>query len=113
MNTIKGSTRVIARKAHKCDFCDEKILAGETYLKSTHTYDGEIYTWKSHQLCDQIVDKLRMFDNCDEGVTMDDFMEEIKNEYTNLDPEGDKTPAKAKFKEILDFVLDHHFQIKF
>jgi hypothetical protein len=109
MNTIKGPNRVIAIKQHKCNFCDEKILAGETYISSTHTYYGDIYTWKCHQLCNDIADKLRMYDDCDEGLTMDDFMECIKNEYTNIDPEGDKTPAKAKFKETLDFVLDHHF----
>ncbi len=108
MTILSGPTKTKALKKHSCDYCQYPINIGDTYLRSTHTYDGEIYTWKAHQHCNDIADKLNMFDNCDEGLSCDDFYEEIKNEYTRLDPEGDKTPPKADFKDFLDFVLSHH-----
>lgn len=112
MTTISGPNKTKARKKHRCDYCQYPINTGDTYLRSTHTYEGDIYTWKSHILCDEIAQKLNMFDRCDEGLTCDDFYEEIKNEYHNLDHEGDKLPAKAEFKEYLDFVLSHHLNIE-
>lgn len=112
MTTITGPTQTKARKKHRCDYCQYPINPTDIYLRSTHTYDGEIYTWKSHVHCNDIADKLNMFDRCDEGLTCDDFIEEIKNEYHNLDHEGDKLPAKAEFKEYLDFVLSHHLNIE-
>jgi hypothetical protein len=108
MTTITRPTQTKARKKHRCGYCTYHINPNDIYLRSTHTYDGEIYTWKSHVHCNDIADKLNMFDRCDEGLTCDDFIEEIKNEYHNLDPEGDKLPAKAEFKEYLDFVLSNH-----
>lgn len=108
MNTLSYPKETKSRKRHRCNFCEYHIQSGETYMRSTHTYDGEIYTWKTHVLCDKIAEKLNMYDDCDEGLTTDGFHECIKNEYHNLDPEGNKIPAKSNFNVYLNFVLYHH-----
>ncbi len=105
MVTLTGPTLTKARKKHRCDYCQYPINSGDTYLKSSHVYDGDIYTWKSHQNCEKIAVKLNMFEDCYEGLTSDDFQECIINEYDNLD--GPKMPRGTEFKHYLDFVLNH------
>ena len=75
METIRQAHETKAIKQHVCDFCSEKIQIGETYFSSTHTHDGTIYDWKTHKGCNFIANKLDMYDNCDDGLTGDDFME--------------------------------------
>jgi len=47
-----------------------------------------------------------MFEDCDEGLTSDDFIQYIISEYDNLD--GPKMPRGTEFKYYLDFVINHH-----
>lgn len=84
METIAYASEVKASKEHRCDFCSEKIAQGETYLKSTHKMDGNVYDWKTHKYCGEIATKLKMYDNADEGVTQDIFMETISEEHYAL-----------------------------
>jgi hypothetical protein len=112
MTTLSGPDKTKARKKHRCNYCQYPINIGDTYLRSTHVAFGDMYTWKSHEHCDKIAEKLKMFEDAQEGLTSDDFIEEIKSEYSRLDPEGDKTPPKADFKDYLDFVLSHHLNIE-
>lgn len=84
METISYASEVKANKEHRCDFCSEKIAQGETYLKSTHKNDGDVYDWKTHKYCGELATKLKMYDNADEGVTQDFFMESVEVEYINL-----------------------------
>ena len=106
MTTLSYPEKTKARKKHRCNYCQYLINEGDTYLKSTHVAFGDIYTWKSHQKCEEIAQKLNMFDECDEGLTSDDFIEHIMNEYDNLN--GPKMPRGTGFKHYLDFVLNHH-----
>jgi hypothetical protein len=106
METLIGPTQTKARKKHRCDFCQYPINNGDDYMRSTHTYSGDIYTWKSHLDCDKIATKLNMYEDCDEGLTSDGFQECIINEYDNL--EGPKMPRGTEFKHYLDFVKLHH-----
>jgi hypothetical protein len=106
METILDPNPTKARKTHRCDFCQYLINTGDTYLRSTHVAFGDIYTWKSHQQCDDIAVKLNMFEDCDEGLTSDDFIQYIISEYDNLD--GPKMPRGTEFKYFLDFVINHH-----
>lgn len=108
METLQYPTETKAIKDHRCNYCCLPIIKGDTYLKSTYKYDT-VYSWKSHLSCSEIANKLKMFDNCDEGLTADDFREIISNEYhviTEVNPVFSKPPIP--FSERLDLVLKHH-----
>lgn len=84
MSTISFK-KVKARKDHKCDWCEAKILKGNVYTKYFNVYEGEPFTWKNHIHCEEIASKLKMFDECaDYGLDTDSFMEFIKEEYIRL-----------------------------
>jgi hypothetical protein len=84
METLSYQEEVKANKEHRCDFCFDKIKKGETYCTSTHKQDGEVYTWKTHKYCSEIASRLKMYDDCDEGVTADDFQEIIHHFHDDL-----------------------------
>lgn len=124
METLNYPTDVKAIKEHKCDFCAEKIRIGETYRKSTHKLDGDIYDWKTHKHCAEIASKLRMYDDADEGVSGDDFQEHISQEFFDLminlfDKEDRKkysTPIQClrdvKFRDKLLYVIHHYKKLE-
>lgn len=95
-------------------FCCQQIERGTTYLKSTHKCDGDVYTFKTHNHCADIASKLKMYDNCDEGLTTEGFLENIKNEYqeimssTQQELYESKDFVYPKFAEQLQFVMNHH-----
>lgn len=108
MNVLSNS-KPKARKEHRCDFCYDKINKGEVYDSQVCVYDN-IYNWKTHARCSEIASELNMYDDYNDGVTGDDFCDDIRQEYINLkdaiDPmfhkkEGFKYPP---FKEQLDYV---------
>jgi ribosomal protein L24E len=84
METLAYPKETKAIKVHICNFCSLKIPKGDTYVKSTHKYDGKVYDWKSHKHCTEIALRLKMHDHCDEGVTQDDFMETIHCEHDDI-----------------------------
>lgn len=83
MITLK-LVRPKAKKQHKCNYCNGTIEVGEVYSRSTHVYDGDLYEWKSHDKCQFLASELRMFEDVDEGVTMDYFMESVNEAYRTL-----------------------------
>lgn len=113
METLQYPTEIKAKKEHKCDFCLEPIQKGSIYLKSVYKYD-DIFSWKNHLCCSEIASKLKMYDDCDEGVTTDDFIESIKDQYSKImsETQNDIYESKdfvyPKFKERLIFVLNHY-----
>jgi len=50
---VQISARVsTARKPHRCNACEDPILAGEKYRREVFTEDGEFTIYKQHQrLC--------------------------------------------------------------
>lgn len=84
METLTYQKEVKAIKEHSCNFCGTKINIGEAYMKSTHKHDGDVYDWKTHKYCAEIAERLKMYDDADEGVTMDDFMETIHCKHDDL-----------------------------
>jgi len=106
MESLKTS-KPKARKKHTCNFCHETINSGEVYDNQTNIYDGELYTWKSHLKCSEISQKLKMYENCDEGVTDNDFYDYINEAFAEL-PENLQPNSKIDFKEMLNIVCDFH-----
>ena len=95
-----------AHKQHRCNYCNGLILPNERYEAQVIKGDY-FYTWKSHISCQKIAFKLQMFDNCDQGVTSDDFHEYISEEYMKL--QGDKENYDyPEFPLRLAFVCNHY-----
>lgn len=84
METLMNPTETKATKEHQCSFCGGKIHQKEIYVKSTHKNDGDVYDWKSHKYCSDLAIRLKMYDDCDEGLTMDDFMETICSKHDDI-----------------------------
>jgi hypothetical protein len=120
METLQYSTETKAIKEHKCSFCNEKISVGEKYLKSTHKYDGEVYDWKAHKYCNKLAHILNMFEDADEGVTQDIFMETVSEVHDDIlisilpqDEIPKYSPIiqqirHVKFRDKMWFVLRHY-----
>ncbi len=101
MKTIKSPTETIAKKKHRCDFCNEPIKIGEKYMKSTHVVDN-IYDWRTHKYCDKVANRLDMYGSeSPEGVTMDDFMEIISEHHYSILTNRFANNEKEKLSEIL------------
>ncbi len=41
----------VARKDHRCGFCDATIKKGERYSNSTGVFEGDFFVWKEHLDC--------------------------------------------------------------
>lgn len=105
METLQES-KPKARKDHRCSYCNGTITKGSIYNYSTHVYDGDMYTWKSHTRCQDTAVALKMFDECYEGVTQEDFIEFINCYFfDNLAKEGE-TFKNTHFPERLFAVQD-------
>lgn len=87
----------VAKKEHTCDLCGFKIISGEKYDWQKNVYDGMLYEFKMHLSCLQLASKLNMFEDCDDGLTSDDFAEFVAQEY----PES---VTGLKFRDVLNFV---------
>lgn len=108
------SSKPIAIKSHKCNFCGEYILKGERYERYTLLWD-DLYEWKNHIDCGWIASKLNMFDDADdEGLTAEEFQEHITEEYyhvmsTHFEDIWEANEFRIpSFAERLKFVIDYH-----
>jgi len=93
MNQIRRS-KPTAKKQHQCDWCGLPIKIGTEYENSVNEYEGIIYAWKNHIECSKIANELKMFDSCDEGLTGEDFRENIEEEFRQI--------MMAKYSEIYE-----------
>jgi hypothetical protein len=100
MQTLDRKIRV-AKKVHKCDLCGLNIIVGEEYDWQKNVDDRELYEFKIHLSCLKLANKLDMFDECDEGLTSDDFYEFVSQEYPNI-------TTGLKWIDVLQFVKDKH-----
>ena len=127
METLTYQKETKAIKEHSCNFCAEKIKVGETYTKSTHKCDGEVYDWKTHLHCANIAERLKMYDAARdsgyEGVTDEFFMETIHCEHDdlmiNLLPQNElqkysdiiQQLRKVRFKDKFGYVIRHYAKL--
>lgn len=86
MITLK--TKIVkARKNHTCNLCGGIIDKEEKYNCQTNVHDGRIYDFKTHVHCSELASEYNMYDDCDEGLTEDDFIE-----YMDELMPGDESP---------------------
>ena len=50
---LLSATTPKARKEHRCIWCGQKILIGETYRHERSVYDGDMQNHKWHLECDK------------------------------------------------------------
>lgn len=56
METLTHRKKVKARKPHTCDLCNETILKGDFYLRSSVADSGTVYSFNEHLSCGALVD---------------------------------------------------------
>lgn len=54
----------VARLVHTCDECYRPIMRGEQYVLTTGKWDGDVATYKAHELCELLARMLRDDDGC-------------------------------------------------
>jgi hypothetical protein len=86
--TLVKSKAVVARKAHACRCCGATaIQRGETYIRETYAYDGQIYDWVMCTPCGGIAGDVYEWAGApDEGVGNDQYVEWAEEKA--LDPTG-------------------------
>ena len=110
MPTVIKHLRLKAAKEHTCNYCGCEIPKGQRYYRDTLVYDGVLYEWKSHIECFEVASMLNMFDDCDDGVSPDDFNEHVfsyleshfRGEDDELPAELDSLDLYGKVKHIID-----------
>lgn len=103
MQTLSSKTPV-ARKDHRCDYCNGKIEKGEKYENSTHVYDGEVYTWKNHLDCHKLAVELNMFE--DYILTGEDFCDIVSEYFFDFIAADYQTYKNTPFQDRLKAVKD-------
>ena len=99
VKTIVERKIVNAKKEHVCSLCGDKINIDEKYLYSKLIYQ-DIYPWREHKICNNLVEKLKMYDNLDypeNGLTQMDFINSIETE-SNKYPELKNSSIKEKIE---------------
>ena len=66
---------VIARKEHKCDWCEKLISKGEEYERQKFKYDGEFFEWHTHLACSRVASAIWDYADPDDGMDSDQFDE--------------------------------------
>lgn len=112
METIRYTSDVKAKKEHRCNFCGEKIRVGETYCISTHKNDGELYDWRTHKHCSDLAVRLRMYDECIEGVTEDDFVGTVSSFHDGLMIEMFQPSEIQKYSDVIQQIRHVNFRDK-
>ena len=119
METLLSPKLIKSVKNHSCNFCGEVIEKGKDYIKSTHVYECHVYDWKTHEHCANIASRLNMYEDFDEGLTQEGFMEIVNEKHIeiliNKIPDKDifkfsdiiMQLSKVRFRDKLWFVIRH------
>lgn len=75
MPQIIAEKQVKARKKHICDLCVQLIPNGETYVSQFTKWGGDVYTFRSHLVCDEISDYLWDYMGGYDGISADGFID--------------------------------------
>lgn len=104
MNTTIKTNKVKARKDHKCGYCNGRIEKGDVH--NTDICAGDtIFTFRSHIHCSNLVSEMIDWNDFQDGLNSDSFMEEIRCQYqihTGLNTIG------VPFGEMLKYMLNKY-----
>lgn len=62
MTNIAHETIKAARKTHQCDWCGEKIIVGQPYVRQCNKDGADVWTWRAHPECNRAANTLDSFD---------------------------------------------------
>jgi ribosomal protein L24E len=106
MRTILNKLIKSIRSGKSCDFCHGPIEKGEMYYRQFNENDnGKVYTFRTHEKCMKIANKLDMFRQCPDGLSDTEFEEFIHDAYLDINPHEEKYPS---FEKQLEFVCNKH-----
>ena len=104
METINSTKRKSA-KEHTCNYCGFPITKGTVYDRQVNKSDGRVYTFISHESCTDLACKIITEYSIDDGLTHDDFMIVVEDEYQNLYIDTCKKEEKLSNSQIFDKYL--------
>jgi hypothetical protein len=85
MISVLETKVVVARKEHKCSWCDKRIAVGERYTVSSIASEETIYSWRGCKRCEEFVDKAyKELDSWGDGVTQEEFLEYMREEHKEV-----------------------------
>ena len=58
MDSISCETIARARKVHLCDWCNESIEVGESYVRQRNKDGRDVWTWREHLECSRAAETL-------------------------------------------------------
>ena len=126
VEVVSYPKEVKARKHHVCDFCGQRIMKDEKYLNGTYSFEGDIYSWKTHKHCSKIADRMDMYKTVEysgNGLSGEDFQEIISNkhfellidsvpeEYHQICSEMIGQLSKVRFRDKLMYVIRYYAKL--
>lgn len=105
ITTFEDKT-VIGRKEHRCDLCGCRIEKGERHRMQRNLFDGAFYVWREHLVCHSVASQLKMYKECDDGLTESIFQELLIDKAVELDVEYNNRPYKEVAEDILRLLSD-------
>jgi hypothetical protein len=61
MNIAHETIRA-ARKPHQCDWCNETIEEGQSYVRQRNKDGADIWTWRAHPECHDAASRVPCYD---------------------------------------------------
>lgn len=96
MPELLSEKLVKANKSHNCDLCHGEILKNSKYLRQNSKDGDDIYTFKMHCHCNQLISLLKI-DTYPDGCTEDAFYSAV-DDFINYE-----MPLWFKARMIHDF----------
>lgn len=59
--------QVKARKAHRCEECNDVIVPGELHMRRKVRFDGEFSSWRTCMRCEKLIEMIATFEMEVEG----------------------------------------------
>jgi len=69
----------IARLVHRCDECWRPIMRAEQYVAYSGKWDGEVSTYRAHELCHLLASQVSVDDGCRIYGALGEFIGEADN----------------------------------
>ena len=84
MTTLSSKVETKAKQEHRCSLCMDKIKVNEVYLKTVFIFEGDICNWKTHKHCETLAVRLKMYEDCEDGLGCDEFFEYVSHKHQDI-----------------------------
>lgn len=73
-----------ARKKHLCQLCYQQIEIGESYTRQFVTYEGDAYSFKMHNVCENIANHYSSEYDYDDGYDSSCFSNDVLENFKEI-----------------------------